>query len=266
MGKYTLGVIGAGVMAEALVSGAERGNALPPKDKIIICDVNEDRRNLFASRGFCVTADPSLVASSSKYVLIAVKPQQSAELLANLTFKASAIISIMAGVKIATLKKYVPKGTAIFRIMPNLPATVGHATTAITHDGGDASDVSFVKEFFSASGNAIEIEESKFDAVTSISGSGPAYVFMFADALIKAGINGGLTEAEARALTLDTIIGSATLAKKSPMDLTALTNSVCSKGGTTIQAVNVFNKDDLNGIVNRAVTACRKRSEELSNA
>ena len=106
--------------------------------------------------------------------------------------------------------------------------------------------------------------KDKFDAVTSISGSGPAYVYMFADAMVKAGINGGLTEEESKLLALATIEGSALYASEAEFDLETLVQRVCSKGGTTIEAVNVFNEFDLYGIVDKAIGACRKKSEYLS--
>ena len=148
--------------------------------------------------------------------------------------------------------------------MPNTPCSVGKGASAVCFDGVSAEHTTFIENILSAMGVYIRTAESNFDAVTSISGSGPAYVYMFINALTKAGIEGGLSPEDSKKLALMTVEGSAAYAAAADYDLDTLTDRVCSKGGTTIEAVEVFREKDLFGIVSAAVKACRDKSELLS--
>ena len=151
--------------------------------------------------------------------------------------------------------------------MPNLPCSIGSGMTAVDMSdfSNNIDDSAFVNSVFNCLGNVLSVPEEKLNAVTGISGSGPAYVYMFIDGLIGAGIKQGLTEDEAKTLAVSTVFGGADMvAHSEDKTIEQLISAVCSKGGTTIQAVDSFRNDDMYGMIDRAVSACVKRAEELS--
>jgi pyrroline-5-carboxylate reductase len=129
---------------------------------------------------------------------------------------------------------------------------------------GDPNDTEFITKLFDCLGQVLSVREEKLDAVTGISGSGPAYVFMFIDSLIDAGVKQGLTKDEAKILAVQTLIGGAEMVGHEQKPLSELIMNVCSKGGTTIEAIKVFEENNFRGIISDAVAACVKRSKELS--
>lgn len=151
--------------------------------------------------------------------------------------------------------------------MPNLPCSIGSGMMGVdmTDFNKSPDDTEFISKLFDCMGTVLSIEESKMDAVTGISGSGPAYVFMFIDSLIDAGVKQGLTKDEAKVLAVQTVLGGAETVLHSSENLSDLIMRVCSKGGTTIEAVKVLEENNFRGIVNDAVDACVKRSKELSD-
>ena len=148
--------------------------------------------------------------------------------------------------------------------MPNTPCMIGSGTCALCFENYETDEKEFVKELFSTCGAVLEIDEKLFDAVTSVSGSGPAYIYMFLNGMIQGGINGGLSESESKFLAINTMIGAAMLADQSDENLGVLTEKVCSKGGTTIEAVKIYRENHLEDLIVEGIKACRKRSEELS--
>lgn len=267
--KYKLGFIGAGVMAGSILeriisTGKLNDFGFKPSD-IAVYDLDETKRIKFADMGVSVALSSEELLAESDTVLLGVKPQFYADILkAAPSINVKNVISIMAGVKIANLRKYFTPETGITRVMPNTPCRIGKGIAAVTFDNTDEAHEALVKGLLGVCGAVIVLAESKFDAVTSISGSGPAYVFMFADAMVRAGVEGGLSVEESRALTLATIEGSAAFASIAGEDLLTMTDKVCSKGGTTIEAVDVFRAKDLYGTVSEAIGACRKKSKFLS--
>lgn len=266
--RYKLGFVGTGVMAGAILNrildNPEAVNILP--EDIIIFDISEEKVREFTAKGVAVASSANQIFSESEAVLLGVKPQFYREILEKTEkINASTIISIMAGIKIATLRKALGGTVGIVRVMPNMPCVTGKGMTALCFDNVGENMKAFVTAVFNACGKTIEITEDKFDAVTSISGSGPAYVYMFAEGLIKGGIEGGLTPEESRILALQTIEGAAALAAvQSDTGLGTLVDRVCSKGGTTIEAVTVFRERGLTDILKDGVKACREKSKLLS--
>lgn len=266
--QYKLGIIGVGVMAGALLDRTLYNlyNINLAADEILIYDKDRDKMKSFHKRGVTVASSPNEVFESAETVLLGVKPQFYADILSKTSFVASKnIISIMAGVKIATLREALGDKIGIARVMPNTPCQVGKGTMALCFDKVEPKYCDFITEILKNSGEVIPLEESKFDAATSICGSGPAYVYLFAAGLIKGGLAGGLSYAESRAMALKTIEGAAALAAKSDVELDTLVDRVCSKGGTTIEAVEVFKTKDFENIIAEAVSACRVKSKELSD-
>ena len=264
MNKYKLGVIGAGNMSSAITKGILTNGILAPEE-IIVSDVSEEKLRQAASLGMSVTQDNLSLAKNVEYLLFAVKPQSFPDIASLLKGQFCAkVISIMAGITVSTLKESL-RVDKICRVMPNTPCMVGSGMSALCFTGYLDEEKSFPLAVFSGLGEIIELEEKKFDAVTSVSGSGPAYVYMFAEGMIKGGVNGGLTYEEAKKLTLATLIGGARMVSLSDKPIPDLIDAVCSKGGTTIQAVTHYRLSGLEEIISEGVDRCRARSVEMSN-
>lgn len=265
--QFKLGVIGGGFMARAILQGAVGSEFLRPK-KIAVADPSQAALDKLEEMGVERTRDNRFVAENCEYLLIAVKPQNFPAVAESLRgIAVEKVVTIMAGVrkqKIAAAMSWAqPK---IARAMPNLPCSVGAGMTALDlSDFDDVDDCAFIHALFDNVGNVLDVAEEKLNAVTGISGSGPAYVYMFIDGLIRAGMAQGLTEDEAQTLAINTVAGGAEMVACSEgKPIEELISAVCSKGGTTIQAVESFRRDDLYGAIDRAVAACVRRAEELS--
>lgn len=266
--QFKLGIIGCGFMTNAILKCICEAEFIRPR-KILVSDNDCEKLNSATDEyGISVTDDNRYVAENSEYLLFAVKPQNFAEVAAELAgINPDKVISIMAGVKKSTIKNALGVGLIrVARCMPNLPCSVGCGMMGVDMSdfNKNTDDVEFIYNLFSCLGNVLSISEDKLDAVTGISGSGPAYAFIFIDSLIDAGVKQGLTKDEAKLLAMQTVLGSCQLLAESDKSLAELIKGVCSKGGTTIEAVKVFEEKDFRGIIEEAVAACVKRSKELS--
>lgn len=267
MPDYRLGLIGAGNMAEAIVRGALGAEVLPPQ-RITASDPSPQRRRLFADElGVEALEDNRAVVQRSEVVVLAVKPQIIDAALAEIGLAlgpTKLTVSIAAGVTVARIAKACPAGARIIRTMPNTPMLVGRGMVALCR-GADATDddVCLARELFAASAAVVEVPEEKMDAVTAVSGSGPAYFFLLVEALIEAGRAVGLSSEEARTLAETTFAGAAELLASGDVDAAELRRRVTSPGGTTEAAVRSFTADGFAEMVARAVQAAQKRSREL---
>lgn len=265
--KHVLGVIGAGNMASAIVDGIIKAKINNPEE-IIISDINENQLALFKQKGISTTISNEELIKKCDNILLAIKPQifdEIANQLSNID-KTQNIISIMAGKTINSILTAIGKDVPICRIMPNTPAMISKGMSVITCKNFDKKSKILVMAMFSAIGNVIEMDESHFDAVTSVSGSGPAYVYEFISAMIDGGVKGGISYENSRKLALETVIGAAEMVRSnSDKSLDELINAVCSKGGTTIEAINTFRENNLKKIIVKGMDACRTRSKELSS-
>ncbi|MFA6866612.1 MAG: pyrroline-5-carboxylate reductase [Clostridia bacterium] len=262
--KFELGIIGAGVMANALLTQILNKEVLPC-NKLTIYDINKSKC-FDINKEINVSDNIQSLIDNSNMVLFAVKPQNYLDICKANTFRDDmTVLSIMAGVKIGTIRQNINNyKCGVLRIMPNMPCKIGKGICALCFDKVDTTKKEILCNIFKASGDIIQLEESKFDAVTSISGSGPAYVYMFLQGMINGGQNGGLSYEESKKLAIATLIGASEICKTTSEELDTMINKVCSKGGTTIEAVNVYKDSDLVGIITKGVDACRQRSEELS--
>ncbi len=260
-----LGVIGAGNMAEALIRGVIGTDLIAP-EMILACDPVSERRLVFQSIG-CQVADNPAAAAEMEVLLLSVKPQMVRDVLGDirdLVKPGTLVISIIAGVTTTTLAELLPEGVRIIRVMPNTPLLVGMGMAAVAKGVGALDfDVQRVLALFGAAGKAIEVDENDMDAVTALSGSGPAYVFYFAEALIAAGESIGLSSEVSRTLALTTLRGSASMLALENGDPAELRKKVTSPGGTTAAALEEFKQGDFFGLVERVLTAAKKRGEEL---
>lgn len=258
---YRLGFIGFGNMANAILSGILRDKLLLSTE-IGVFDADEKKCADAEAFGLKVFTSNAELAGSCEYVLFAVKPQCSESILREINLTENTIISIMAGIR---LEKLVESSGCprVARCMPNTPCMVGKGAIAVDASRLSDEQKAFVLSVLSSTGNVVELPDSQMDAVTAVSGSGPAYVYLFMQGMIEEGIRLGLTYEQAKTLTTATFEGAARLCQTSERDLDSLIDSVCSKGGTTIQAVDSFRQDEISEIISRAMKKCYDRSVEL---
>ncbi len=256
-------------MAEALIRGLLSSKRTTP-EKIIVSEPLAERRRYLVETfaGLKTLADNKTLVREADLIVLAVKPQiikQVLQEIAPLVERRHLIISIAAGIPLAFLERYLPSKTRVIRVMPNTPALVLAGVSAYT--GGQAvspEDLALAREFLSGFGVALELPEHYFDAVTGLSGSGPAFVAAFVEALTDGGVRVGLPRPVAEKLALETVLGTAKLMLRAQKDPYALKSMVTSPGGTTIAGLKVLAKSGFNGSVMEAVEEATKRSQELS--
>jgi pyrroline-5-carboxylate reductase len=266
------GLIGGGVMGEALLSRLIAFGVYQPSE-VIVSEPQSSRQNFLTKQyGVNVTTDNCLVlAQSREVVLLAVKPQVFSAIAQELaeTIEIAAkensplVISILAGVTLSQLEAAFPQ-LPVIRAMPNTPATVGAGMTAIclgayTHE----KHQQIAQQIFAAVGEVVEVAETLMDAVTGLSGSGPAYVALMVEALADGGVAAGLPRAIANQLALQTVLGTATLLHQSKMHPAELKDRVTSPGGTTIAGIAQLEKAAFRSALIQAVKAATERSQEL---
>ncbi len=262
--KFKLGVIGAGFMATALIKGAISSSSVD-KNLICACDLSNDALNRISSLGVSVTNDSLYLCDNSEYVLFAIKPQNLNDVLSAIkNTSCRKFISIMAGVKKEKIKHTFPDAL-VARCMPNTPCAIGEGAVGLdVVDYNEKREADFIVGLLSSLAKVVIIEEEKLGVVTGVSGSSPAYFYLFLKGVIDAGVKRGLTYDQAKTLATATMIGAGKMVElNSDKSLDELIGAVCSKGGTTIEAINAFNKNKILGIVDEAVDACIKRSDEL---
>ncbi len=266
--KFKLGVIGAGFMATSIINGAISNEIVDCKD-IIVSDISKASLDKISQHGVNTTTNNIELITNAEFVLFAVKPQNLNDLLNNLSIFADAdlkFISIMAGVKKDKIKN-IFKNAKVARCMPNTPCSIGLGAVGLDlSDFNNESDKTFINNLLGALATVVSVKEEKLNAVTGISGSAPAYFYLFLKGIIDAGVKHGLSYEDAKALANSTMIGAGKMVELNhDKSLDELINAVCSKGGTTIEAVKVFNDKNLSKITEQAVDACVKRSFELEN-
>ena len=257
--------IGGGNMAQALIGGLiARG---VPTTRITVSDPVEKVRELLAEKDLHVTDDNVAAIRDADIVLFAVKPQVLAEVLAPLQglLEGKLVISIVAGAEIATISKLL--GTErIVRVMPNTPALVQTGAHGLyAGEAVSAEDRDLASQVLASTGLTLWVNsEAQIDAVTAVSGSGPAYFFYMMESMIRAGKNMGLDEKVATALTLQTALGAAQMAITSANSPAELRKNVTSPNGTTQAAIEVFDRAQISQNIQAALAAAQKRSQELA--
>lgn len=265
----TIGFVGGGNMAEAMIRGLLRGRDFAP-GQIAVSGPREERmRELRDAYGIDATID-NKVPATAEIVVLSVKPQILSRVLDEVaaTIRAEAlVISIAAGVPVSTIEARLASGTRVIRAMPNTPALVDAAATAIA--GGEhvrESDLADAKRIFDAIGLTVILDESQLDAVTGLSGSGPAYVFLILEALSDAGVKVGLSRRTAQLLAAQTLLGSAKMLLETNEHPGRLKDMVTSPGGTAITGLHTLENGGVRTTLMNAVEAATKRSRELGEA
>ena len=259
-----LSIIGGGVMAEAilsrlLVEGVFTANT------VLVSEPRAERRDFLAQKyQVRVTEDNQAAVSAAQVLLLAIKPQIFSKVVADLTPNPnSTVVSILAGMTIAKLEEAFPQQPVI-RVMPNTPATVGAGMTAIALGTyAKQEHLERAKSIFAAVGEVVEVNESSMDAVTGLSGSGPAFVALAIEALADGGVASGLPRAIALQLATQTVLGTATLIKETQMHPGVLKDRVTSPGGTTIAGVAKLESAGFRSALIEAVKTATARSKEL---
>ncbi len=268
--KLTIGFLGAGKMAGALAKGFIQAGLSVPK-QIIASDPFEGSRSYFAKEtGGKVTNSNVDVLRFAKVIVLAVKPGNVSELLqevrANFTDK-HLLISIAAGVPIAKLEAGLTENSRVIRVMPNTPALVGSSATAFALGNfATNEDGKLAEKLFSAVGIAFQLKESLLDAVTGLSGSGPAYVYLMIEALSDGGVAAGLPRDVATKLAAQTVLGSARMVLETGEHPGVLKDMVTSPGGTTIEGLHELEKGKVRGALINAVRAATEKSKKLGQA
>lgn len=263
-----LAIIGLGNMGEAILSGILNSNILKA-DQIIAADKKFSDADFKIEEKFKkieITADNREAVQKADYIILAVKPQIIEFVLEDIKKDADSkvIISIAAGVKTRNLSQYFTANTKIIRVMPNTPALVAEGMSALYYSGSvEADEKAFVEKIFNSLGETTEVKESDMDAVTGLSGSGPAFVYIFIEALADAGVLKGLDRETALMLAAQTVKGGAEMVLSSGNHPAALKDMVCSPAGTTIAGVAELEKNAFRSAVINAVQRAAERSEEL---
>ena len=255
-----LQIVGGGKMGEALIGGILRGGDLAPGDVRVVEAVAE-RREALAE--LFPGAQISTEIGPASGTIIAVKPAGAAAVAAA---GGGRILSIAAGVTLAQLEDAAGPGVAVVRAMPNTPALIGEGASAVA-GGTHASDadVDWAVGLLGAVGVVVRVDESQLDAVTALSGSGPAYVFLIGEALIDAGVSAGLSRDLATTLAAQTLVGSAQLMAQSDLVPSELRAAVTSPGGTTAAGVRVLEQRAVRAALIDAVHAAFERSREMAH-
>ncbi|MDL1958821.1 MAG: pyrroline-5-carboxylate reductase [Deltaproteobacteria bacterium] len=265
----TLGFVGGGQMAEALIRGLLSRELLKP-GQITVSDLSEVRRShLKKTFGINTTLENKEVVKGSEIIVLAVKPQVMAIVLEEIRPVVSSdrlVVSIAAGITILSLEKGLPEGTRVVRVMPNTPALVQAGAAALCKGtAARPGDLDIIRQILETVGKAVVVPESLMDAVTGLSGSGPAYVFTFIEGLIDAGVREGLPRTVAQELVVQTVLGAALMCQNTRKHPAELTTMVTSPGGTTVAGLHVLERGALRGIILDAVRAATERSRELGS-
>lgn len=268
----TIGIIGGGNMGAAIING------IVGKYKIIVCE-KDKRRCLFLRRKFKVAIqDLQSLVGKSDIIILAVKPQDSDRVLREIGACVEAhpaspagggrtplLISIAAGLTCAFIEKRLGGKARVIRTMPNMPAQISEGITAVCKGKyATKNDLTCVCRIFNSLGKTVVVREDWMDAVTAVSGSGPAYVFLFAECLNKAAQSLGLNRTLSQTLVKKTLSGSIHLLEKQGEEASVLRARVTSKGGTTQAAMDVFMKNKIEEIFKKALRAAQKRAGALS--
>jgi len=263
--KFKIGFIGAGNMAEALCKGML--NAAGPLD-IAVSDMNTHRLDIFRNQyGVEVAKDNRKVVEYADVIILAVKPQIVPHILEevkDLITKDKLVVSIAAGVMTESIEKHLAEGSRVIRVMPNTPALVMLGASGICKGmSATPDDIELVETMMNTVGVSVVVGEDRMDAITGLSGSGPAYVYTFIDALADAGVNMGLTRVNATKLAAQTVMGAAKMVLETGIHPCQLKDNVTTPAGTTICALHELDRGAFRSTVMNAVEAATKKAAKL---
>ena len=262
----TIGFIGMGNMGKAMLGGAITSGRYNPED-IFASDVNCEALEIIKKTYGINISSKNEEAAKCNMLVLAVKPQflyGVIDEIKNTVDEKTVVVSIAAGQSMEKIEKAFGKDIKLVRVMPNTPALVGEAMSALSaNERVNDEEKEAVKAFFECFGKAELVPESLMDAVTGVSGSSPAYVFMFIEALADAAVNAGMMRKQAYTFAAQAVIGSAKMVLETGMHPGELKDMVCSPAGTTIEAVKVLEEKGFRAAIMDAVDACVKKSQSM---
>ena len=266
--NYSIGFIGGGAMAEALMAGFIKAGLVTP-EKLIASDVNEHRINHLKEKfGIQVTHDNAIIAEGAEIIILSVKPFVLGDVLEDIGSKIKQeqiVISIAAGKSTLDIEKLLGERVPVVRVMPNTPALVGEGATAVCcGKWAGEKHRELALELFGAVGRAVSVPESLMDAVTGLSGSGPAYMYVIAEALSDAGVRMGLPRDKAQTLAAQTMLGAAKMILETNCHPGMLKDMVTTPAGTAIEGLLALEEGGLRIALGRAVERACLRSRQLS--
>lgn len=266
MENMKIGFIGTGKMGEALIKGILHAGLVPPEN-IYASDMDFTRlQQLEKEHKISICKDNCAAVVDSDIIIIAVKPQVVPAVLKEIngSIKNQLIVSIAAGVTIETFENALPRGTKVVRVMPNIAATVKESASALSLGSAvSKEDAAVASTIFNAIGRTVILPEYLMDAVTGLSGSGPAYIFMIIEALADGGVHEGLDRNTAKILAAQTVLGAAKMVLEGGSHTGELKDMVTSPGGTTIRGLRVMEEQGVRIAMMNAVIAACERSREL---
>lgn len=259
-----IALIGVGKMGEAVLSGLVAAGG----HELVVVNRRPERDAELAKRYGVSAAPLAQAVPGSDVVLVAVKPKDVSALLGQVAeglAEDAVLVSLAAGLPIAVLRRHLPDGAAVARVMPNTPSLVGRGMSAISVDESVTDEqLERVRTVMAACGEVVVVPEHQQDAVTAVSGSGPAYVFAVAEAMIEAGVQLGLPRDVATVLASQTILGAGTMLTDSGTHPSILRENVTSPGGTTAQALKVLDQHAVRAAFAEAMQACHDKSAAMS--
>lgn len=268
--KKKIAFLGAGNMAAALIRGIIDAKISKPED-ITISDIDKEKLKIKSEKLKVKAAkDNCKAAREAEIIILAVKPKDMKGLLGEIKESLDSkklIISIAAGITTSYIEKILKKKTPVIRVMPNTPVAVKEGASAFSIGKYvSQEEEEIAKSIFRAVGKVVKVEENLMDAVTALSGSGPAYIFYIIASLVEAAVSLGLDKKTATTLTTQTVLGSAKLLQETGEEPATLKEKVTSKGGTTEAALLVLDEEKLKETLDKALKAAAKRSKELSQS
>ncbi|WP_169713737.1 pyrroline-5-carboxylate reductase [Paludifilum halophilum] len=268
--RETYCLIGAGAMAEAILSGLLKNKRASAEQIRLINRENADRlRQMESAYGIRCPRQKEKAIADANTIILAVKPKDMDQVLKQYKDDirpGQRVISVAAGISTSFIEERLPRGTTVIRAMPNTSSMIGRSATALC--GGayaTEEDLNSASATFSSIGSVVRVEEKDMDAVTGLSGSGPAYIYYLVEGLERAGVNAGLSHPVARQLTLQTLVGAAHMLLETGEDPAQLRHKVTSPGGTTMAGVQSLADHDFHQTLITAVKRAQKRSKELAS-
>lgn len=264
----TIGILGAGSIAEALVQGVVAAGLVAPQQIVVTNRSNEERlAGLTARFGVRTSLDKAFVAGTADLLVVACKPKDVSALLAEVGGRirpGQVVLSLAAGVTTASLRKELAPGVHVVRAMPNTSCLVRESATAIAPGAGCSSDaLALCRHLLGAVGNVVEVAEESMDAVTGLSGTGPAYIYLVLEAMVAGGVANGLTREVAADLAVQTVIGAARMLQQTGENPAVLRERVTSPGGTTMAGLGVLRDRGFSEALQAAIGRATERSREL---
>lgn len=266
--RKNIGFIGCGNMAQAMIKGIVKSNLLP-KEKIMASNPSQGKLDKISKEcGISTTHENKKVAESSDILILSVKPYKYIDVINEIKESVKeevVIVTIAAGIDMYSVEKAFKKEVKIIRTMPNTPAFVGEGMTAICKNNYvNDNDLENVLSIFKSFGKVELLEEKLMDVVPAVSGSSPAYVYMFIEALADGAVLGGIPRDKAYKMAAQTVLGSAKMVLESGKHPGELKDDVCSPGGTTIEAVYALEKNNFRGAIIEAAESCTKKCQEMN--